>query len=165
MTEIGKYVQKIGQGSRGTPGTPTVSSIENQGFGTPLLTKALMKNAEIGQRRWASIGVDEWIQAGRWWLLKVFTLLNHISCLTLYQSQSVSYMRDSPEKMLSKQGYADLVKASWILVDLIAQHPQLNLLGSDVRCDAEVLAEVRHYHECNHFDHFLINMLFQGNQK
>lgn len=51
-------------------------------------------------------------------------------------------MRDSSERKLSKQGYADLVKASWILIDVIAQHPQLNLLGSDVRCDAELLAEV-----------------------
>lgn len=74
-------------------------------------------------------------------------------------------MRDSSEKMLSKQGYADLVKASWILVDVIAQHPQLNHLGSDVRCDAEVLAEVRHYHQCNHFDHPLTHILYQGNQK
>lgn len=35
------------------------------------MSAALMKNAEIGNRRWSSIGVDEWIQAGRWWLLKV----------------------------------------------------------------------------------------------
>lgn len=65
-----------------------------------------------------------------------------ILCLTTEQSQSASYMTDSSERMLSKQGYADLVKASWILIDVIAQHPQLNLLGSDVRCDAELLAEV-----------------------
>lgn len=72
LTEIGKYVQKIGQGSLGTP---NVSAVAQQGFGTPLLNKELMKNAEIGQRRWASIGVDEWIQAGRWWLLKVCSSL------------------------------------------------------------------------------------------
>lgn len=35
------------------------------------LNAALMKNAEVGQRKWSSIGVDEWIQAGRWWLMKV----------------------------------------------------------------------------------------------
>lgn len=73
MSQIGEYVQKIGQGS---PGNPSVSAIAHQGFGTPLLNKKLMENAEIGQRRWASIGVDEWIQAGRWWLLKVYTPLH-----------------------------------------------------------------------------------------
>lgn len=82
LTEIGKYVQKIGQGSTETP---TISTNENEGFGTPLLNRALMKNAEIGQRRWSSIGVDEWIQAGRWWLLKVDdALLNPISSLTIH---------------------------------------------------------------------------------
>lgn len=27
--------------------------------------------AEIGNRKWSAIGVDEWIQAGKWWLMKV----------------------------------------------------------------------------------------------
>ncbi|KAF8542005.1 hypothetical protein BDD12DRAFT_730158 [Trichophaea hybrida] len=31
---------------------------------------ALMKNAEVSGR-WAAIGIDQWIQAGRWWLLRV----------------------------------------------------------------------------------------------
>ena len=30
----------------------------------------LMKSAEISGP-WAAIGIDQWIQAGRWWLLKV----------------------------------------------------------------------------------------------
>lgn len=111
LTDIGNYLQKMGQNSAGTP------ILSTQTFGTPFLTKALMKNAEIGQRRWASIGVDEWIQAGRWWLLKVMSLQNitliQIRSLTYEQSQSASYMRDSSERMLSKQGYADLVKAAW----------------------------------------------------
>jgi hypothetical protein len=40
------------------------------------LTTALMKNAEVLQP-WNTIGADQWIQAGRWWLLKV--------CLELYE--------------------------------------------------------------------------------
>lgn len=51
-------------------------------------------------------------------------------------------MRDSSDRILSKQGYADLVKASWILIDVIARHPQLNLLDPGIRYDAELLAEV-----------------------
>lgn len=43
---------------------------------------------------------------------------------------------------LSNQGYLDLIKASWILIDVIARHPQLNLLDTAVRCDVELLAEV-----------------------
>lgn len=44
--------------------------------------------------------------------------------------------------MLSKQGYTDLIKASWILIDVIKRHPQLNLLDPSIRYDAELLAEV-----------------------
>lgn len=40
------------------------------------------------------------------------------------------------------QGYADLIKSSWILIDVIARHPQLNLLDPGIRYDAELLAEV-----------------------
>lgn len=39
---------------------------------------------------------------------------------------------------------ADLIKASWILIDVIARHPQLNLLESSIRYDAELLADVWH---------------------
>lgn len=62
-------------GVQNSPEAPAISKVGNSEFGTPLLNAALMKNAEIGQRRWAAIGVDEWIQAGRWWLLKVGSCL------------------------------------------------------------------------------------------
>lgn len=44
--------------------------IDNEVFKISAMGAALMKNAETGQRRWSAIGIDEWIQAGRWWLLK-----------------------------------------------------------------------------------------------
>lgn len=53
-------------------------------------------------------------------------------------------MNDSSDRKLSMQGYADLVKSSWILIDVIARHPQLNLLDPGVRYEAELLAEVGH---------------------
>jgi hypothetical protein len=34
------------------------------------LSAALMENAEVLQT-WNTIGADQWIQAGKWWLLKV----------------------------------------------------------------------------------------------
>lgn len=53
-------------------------------------------------------------------------------------------MNDSSDRQLSMQGYTDLVKSSWILIDVIARHPQLNLLDSSIRYEAELLAEVGH---------------------
>lgn len=44
---------------------------------------------------------------------------------------------------ISQQGYINLIKASWILIDVIARHPQLNLLDSDTRYNVELLANVR----------------------
>lgn len=63
FSQIGEFIKKA-------EGSPAVSGVSGA-FKTPLLSAELMKNAEIGHRRWSSIGVDEWIQAGRWWLLKV----------------------------------------------------------------------------------------------
>jgi hypothetical protein len=35
------------------------------------LTKAFMKSAEAQGRSWTSIGIDDWVQVGKWWLMKV----------------------------------------------------------------------------------------------
>jgi hypothetical protein len=35
------------------------------------LSAAFLKSAETDNRPWASIGIDDWLQAGKWWLLKV----------------------------------------------------------------------------------------------
>lgn len=49
----------------------------------------------------------------------------------------------SPSNVVgSQQGYINLIKASWILIDVIARHPQLNLLDSGIRDDVELLANV-----------------------
>lgn len=37
------------------------------------------------------------------------------------------------DRTLLVQGYLNLIKASWILVDIIARHPQQNLLDASVR--------------------------------
>ncbi|KAI1042296.1 hypothetical protein LB505_003010 [Fusarium chuoi] len=53
------------------------SSRENPLLNGPLeeevraeLSAAFLRSAETGNRPWASIGIDDWLQAGQWWLLK-----------------------------------------------------------------------------------------------
>ncbi|KAI5782027.1 hypothetical protein DFH27DRAFT_488153 [Peziza echinospora] len=119
LSQIDHHLQKIGtQKDTTSPDTPILSVLQN-----PVLSATFMKNAEIGNRRWSAIGIDEWIQAGRWWLLK---------------SQTKSLTTQGS----STQAYADLIKASWILRDVIVKHPQLNLLDPTMQCEAAVLAEV-----------------------
>lgn len=43
---------------------------------------------------------------------------------------------------VSHDGYLSLVKASWILVDVIVRHPQLNYLDDAIRIDVDALATV-----------------------
>ena len=66
----------------------------------------------------------------------------------------VTYLSNQAQLQLSEkslavtgQGYLDLVKASWILVDVIKRHPQLNLLNADIRYEVVLLAEVSYF--CN----------------
>jgi hypothetical protein len=35
------------------------------------LTNIFLQKAEVDNHPWASIGIDNWLQAGRWWLMKV----------------------------------------------------------------------------------------------
>lgn len=35
------------------------------------LTDAFLQKAEFDNRPWASIGIDNWLQIGQWWLMKV----------------------------------------------------------------------------------------------
>lgn len=75
FSQIETFIQKADSQPTSESEDPTISCISDQAFKSPVLSAALMNNAEIGRRRWPSIGIDEWIQAGRWWLLKVFLLL------------------------------------------------------------------------------------------
>lgn len=47
----------------------------------------------------------------------------------------------------SQQAYIDLIKSSWILIDVIAHHPQLNLLEPGISFNVELLANVRYQRE------------------
>ncbi|RPB07542.1 hypothetical protein P167DRAFT_495646 [Morchella conica CCBAS932] len=130
FSRIDELVQKFE--SQGSPEAPSISAVNDKALKKTLLSMKLMENAEVGKRRWSAIGVDEWIQAGRWWLLK---------------SQSDLSAGLASDGRVSHQAYTNLVKASWILIDVIAKHPQFNLLDPSIQYDAEVLAEVSRYHD------------------
>jgi hypothetical protein len=102
-------------------GTPKLSGIADKSYQL-LLSQAFMKEAEVS-RPWAGIGFDEWIRAGRWWLLK---------------AQSTLYGSDT--KALPPQAFADLLKASFILVDIFPGHPQRRFWTSEY-IQVEILAE------------------------
>lgn len=48
---------------------PALSVVDDEVFKASL-GAALMRNAETFQP-WSTIGVDVWIEAGRWWLIRV----------------------------------------------------------------------------------------------
>ncbi|KAI5838486.1 hypothetical protein DFP73DRAFT_256218 [Morchella snyderi] len=108
------------------PLLPTISTLSGGAFKATSITACFIKNAELQNRRWSTIGAEEWIQAGRWWLMK---------------AQSELLANHPPGSLPSKQGYTDLIKASWILLDVIQRHPQLNLVDTGIQGDALVLAE------------------------
>lgn len=163
MSDMNKLFHKVD--AKRSPENPSITIGGDEQFGTPLLNAALMRNAESGKRRWASIGVDEWIQAGRWWLLKMESSgAVGIRWLTTEQSQSACYIGDTSNRRLSKQGYTDIIKASWILIDVIARHPQMSLLDSDVRYEAELLAKVVPGALYSIDEQLLIPNLLVGNQ-
>jgi len=50
---------------------PLVSATGDDEIFQVSLSAALMENAEEVLQPWNTIGADQWIQAGKWWLLKV----------------------------------------------------------------------------------------------
>jgi hypothetical protein len=46
------------------------------------------------------------------------------------------------ERKITWQGYANLIKAAWILIDIITRHPQLDFLETSTAYGVELLVEV-----------------------
>ncbi|MCJ1384048.1 hypothetical protein MMC17_007164 [Xylographa soralifera] len=108
-----------------SPTIPFVSVVDGE-VSRKSLSWALLKEAEK-TRPWLASSIDEWIQAGKWWLMK---------------AQSSLYVNALTEKTVPAQSYTDLLKASWILVDIISQHPQQRYLSSTSgSLEAQVFAE------------------------
>ncbi|KAF5261913.1 hypothetical protein FOXYS1_7378 [Fusarium oxysporum] len=78
------------------------------------LSAVFLRSAEIGNRPWASIAIDDWLQAGKWWLLKVRSQMNHLA--------------EGPE--ITVHAYINILKACWILTDIVSIHPQRIHLGA-----------------------------------
>lgn len=74
------------------------------------LTEKFLTEAEKGGRRWFSFGFDEWLRAGQWWLMS---------------AQGRLY--SGAEGVIDLQPYADLLKASSILLDILPRHPSIRL--------------------------------------
>ena len=83
-----------------------------------------MKSAQLSQP-WNTIGVEHWIEAGRWWLLK-FQIEHH----------TIS----TPNHRILPAAYTNLIKASWILVDVIAGHPQYRFLAANTHSEVQLLS-------------------------
>ncbi|MCJ1405014.1 hypothetical protein MMC11_008240 [Xylographa trunciseda] len=112
-----------------SPTAPVISIIDGE-VSQKSLSWALLKQAEK-VRPWLAPGIDEWIQAGK--------------CITiefLKQAQSRLYIDAPTNRTVPVQAYTDLLKASWILVDVISQHPQQRFLSSTSgSLEAQVFAE------------------------
>jgi hypothetical protein len=70
IIEIKGYIRKSSSTKAMESSKPPVVSVEGDELFKVSLSATLMENAEVLQP-WGSIRVDQWVQAGRWWLLKV----------------------------------------------------------------------------------------------
>jgi hypothetical protein len=102
--------------------TPKLSGISDKTYQL-ILSQAFMKQAEV-LRPWTAIGFDEWVRAAWWWLLK---------------AQSTLYS-DPESRKIKPQAFADLLKASFILIDIFPQHPQRRFWTTKY-ADVEILAD------------------------
>ncbi|KAL4994953.1 ankyrin repeat-containing domain protein [Aspergillus recurvatus] len=101
---------------------PLASIVTDEAFKLSF-SETLMMHAEALQP-WSTIGLDRWVRAGRWWLLKAQMEL----------SSAPTTGAASP------QAYANLIKASWILIDIIASHPQVIFLKSSAQYEVQALS-------------------------
>ena len=104
------------------PVTPMLSAV-NEKSSQIILSQMFLKEAEK-LRPWTAIGFDDWLGAGRWWLLKAQTQL----------------YAETAAKTIPAQAYADLLKASFIIVDIFPKHPSRRLWNSEY-LQVELLAE------------------------
>ena len=111
------------EGTKTKPVTPSVSAVDDELFRTSL-SAALMKSAEATQP-WSTIGVDQWIESGRWWLLRAQMELYAVNVL---------------QQKIPLAAYTNLIKASWILIDIIACHPQVPFIKASTHSEIQLLS-------------------------
>ena len=106
---------------------PLLSAVDDELMSTTLSAR-LMMNAEASQP-WSTIGFDQWIGAGKWWLFRAQLDLHTIA---------------EAEQTIPPAAYADLIKAGWILADVIPGHPQFPFISASKSSELQSLsAEVK----------------------
>lgn len=81
---------------------PTISGLDDAGI-TPLISTRFKEEAEK-RGSWLAIGIDAWVQAGKWWMMR-----GQLSLKGGEQHCPKPY-----------QAYLNLLKASWILTDVLS---------------------------------------------
>jgi hypothetical protein len=93
------------------------------------LSATFLRNAEIFQP-WLWTSFEEWVQVGKWWLLKAQRELSSTS---------------APTEKFSTQAYVDLLKTAWVVSDVLSKHPQSKFgSSSNAYKRIEDLTEVSH---------------------
>ena len=111
----------------GASKVPGLSAINDDPMRTAL-SASLMISAEASQP-WSTIGFDQWIGTSKWWLLRAQFELRTIT---------------EPEQSVAPAAYANLIKACWILIDVIPCHPQLPFISASKSFELQSLsAEVK----------------------
>ncbi|KAG6997470.1 hypothetical protein G7Y79_00040g076350 [Physcia stellaris] len=105
--------------------SPALSVVDGDEVSGEHLNAAFMKNAEIDQP-WSTIGIDRWVEAGRWWLMIAQMELLHIST--------------SEHSVVPYFAYVSLIKSFWILMDVITCHPQLPFHTAGSQAEIRVLS-------------------------
>lgn len=106
MTEIKQLILTPQKMSKSAPDAPVISALGTSDMQESIHAMLMIKAEDQGP--WLLAGIDSWIRVGRWWLMKALLSLSGVT-------------RGS---VLDPQDYLDLIKASWILVDIINVHPQ-----------------------------------------
>ncbi|KAF8460107.1 hypothetical protein BDZ91DRAFT_833254 [Kalaharituber pfeilii] len=122
LRELKGYLRRVPTGSL-APSLTAPAAPDT--FFRNTFSERCMKLAQVTQP-WTAIGVEEWIKAGRWWLLRAGAEL-----------ESLPAQGDTP-----KEPFVNLLKASWILIDIITSHPQFGYIDQTVRYDVQNLTEV-----------------------
>lgn len=124
VREIKSYI--TGQYVTGRSSIPSISAMDSESAKSTL-SASFMQHAEVLQP-WSTIGVDQWIESGRWWLMR---------------SQMELYTVSELGQEVPLAAYTSL-KASWILIDIIACHPQVPFLSAKTHTEVQILsAEIK----------------------
>ncbi len=59
------------------------------------------------------------------------------------QAQMDLYAVESLEQKVTLVAYTNMIKASWILIDIIARHPQMPFLSATAHAEVQILSTVQ----------------------